>query len=115
MLVSKGRNPYTSLLMVLIATMCTSCSIHGSLQGLYSYYNKTKAQSPDLLIHPGDDMSIDEIRNGDTAKVYIINGRQLKECLGKLDDAVVYLWSPKCRSKVCYPRIFYSRPATGKI
>ena len=79
-----------------------SCSIKGSLQGLSSYYYKTKSLNPQLLVNPDGSTPICEIKKSDTPKVYVINGINLKECIKTADRAIMYLWAPKCKGKFCY-------------
>jgi hypothetical protein len=89
-------------LVIIILIFCTSCSINGGFQGLYSYYSKTKSKNPQLLIKPNISTPICEINKSDTPQVYVINGLNLRDCIKTTDKAIVYLWAPKCRSKFCY-------------
>ena len=89
--------------LVIIFIFCISCKINGGLQGLYSYYSKTKSKNSQLLIKPGPSTPICNINKSDTSKVYIINGLNLKDCIKTTNKAVVYLWAPKFKSKFCYP------------
>lgn len=82
--------------------MCTACSINGTFQGLYSYYNITKSESSNLLIKLPKSISICKIKNNESVKVYLVNGKELKECINNLENALVYIWSPKCTGRFCY-------------
>lgn len=65
------------LIWVLLCT--SSCKIGGSFQGLYSYYNKEYARNPELFEKVLDTtLNICNLQST-TPKVYIINGKQLKE------------------------------------
>jgi hypothetical protein len=87
---------------ILVLLTLNSCTIKGSFRGLYSFYAQTKASRPELLSRPAPDSSICEIKNTDTPKVYVINGSVLKECLKSRDKAIVYIWSSRCQSELCY-------------
>lgn len=89
------------IFFIVIICLCNSCSIKGSFRGLYSYYQKTKSQKPDLLVKPTQ--VICEIKNTDIPKVYVINGKELLECLKSYPESIVYIWASRCRSKFCYP------------
>jgi hypothetical protein len=90
-------------ILFIILSLCLSCSINGSFQGLYSYYNKTKSKNPGLLEKLPNSFSPCEIKKNDTPKIYVTNGIQLQECMKSFDNAIVYVWAPKCKSKNCYP------------
>lgn len=94
---------FTVIVLCNFFFLLSSCRINGSFQGLYSYYNKSKKTTPDLFLTPTSTNSICTLVNSDNAKVYVINGTQLKNCLEKEKDAIVYIWGPKCKSKICYP------------
>lgn len=93
----------TILFSLFFFQLLSSCSINGNFQGLYSYYDKTKSENPNLLVETDSIINICEIEKKETPKVYIINGKDLKECIKKFDDLLIYIWSPKCKSKFCYP------------
>jgi len=80
----------------------SACTIQGSFQGLSSYYSQTKSKNPGLLLRPDDSISICKIRKPDSARVYIINGNILRDCVTKKDKAIIYIWAPKCKSRFCY-------------
>lgn len=87
------------LISALLLFLLNSCHISGSFKGLYSYYNKTKKESPDLLLKSSTDIcSLTYSSN-----VYIINGQNLKNCLKQEDKSMVFIWAPKCTSRVCIP------------
>ncbi len=90
------------LSVIILVLFSTSCSVNGTLQGLYSYYNKTKSKNPQLFVKPNATESICTLENTKEPKVYVINGKLLKECIQN-KDALVYIWPPKCKSDVCYP------------
>ncbi|GGW75501.1 hypothetical protein DFQ11_1254 [Winogradskyella epiphytica] len=98
------KNKYIITIILLnMLFLNTSCGIKGGFQGLYSYYNKSKKINPNLFIIPDPLKTICELTKSDTAKVYLINGKDLKKCLDKKQDVIVYIWGPKCKSKICYP------------
>src|SRR4051812_18466260 len=92
----------TSILcLAYILLLCNSCRVNGNLEGLYSYYHKAKKANPGLFVisnHP-----ICELKNNDTARIYIINGLQLKKCVESLHEIIIYIWAPRCRGNSCYP------------
>ncbi len=90
------------LIVVILVLFNTSCAVNGTLQGLYSYYNKTKSTNPKLLIKIDSSKLICSLENDTIPKVYIINGNQLKKCINN-SKTLVYIWPPKCKSDVCYP------------
>jgi hypothetical protein len=77
----------------------SACRISGSLQGLYSYYNKTAKKAPALIKKP--EGSICSLIQTDTPAIYTINGIDLKNCIGHFERSLVYVWRPKCSSDVC--------------
>jgi len=81
----------------------TSCTINGALQGLVSYYKKTKKESPQLLYHLKEGEDICNYTNNAINKVVVINGKAIMNCMNKQAKSIIYFWSPKCKSKVCYP------------
>lgn len=70
-----------------------------SFRGLYSYYEREKKQNPDLFVK--DNNGRCDIKNDH--RVHLINGNTLKECLKNKEQAVVYIWTINCHSKVCIP------------
>ena len=93
---------YMNFIFILGVLALGSCTIRGSLRGLYSFYGQTKAAHPELLTRPAPNSSICEIKNPDTPRVYVINGKSLKECLESRTKAIVYVWSSRCQSELCY-------------
>ena len=89
--------------MAIALVFCVGCSIQGSFQGLHSYYSRTKSKNPDLLVKTDLSASICKIVKPDSPRVYLINGIELKNCLKDQDKAIIYIWSPKCKAKSCYP------------
>lgn len=89
----------TSWYFLLLASI-NSCVIKGTLQGLYSYYDKTLKLKPGLInVKPIENSCT--LKNGDTAKVYPINALDLKQCVDKNTNSIIYLWSPRCKSNLC--------------
>ena len=81
----------------------TSCGFNASFQGLYSYYNKTKEEIPELLIQQKNIDSICSKTSKKVKSIYIVNGNTLKRCLQREEKSIVYVWGPNCKSKICYP------------
>lgn len=94
--------PKNIILFILIIWFC-SCSINGSFQGLYSYYDKTKSYNPDLLVKPSAVNPLCQLKQGSPPRILVVDGVSLKTCINTAEKAVVYIWSPKCKSKNCYP------------
>lgn len=81
-----------------------SCTIKGSLKGLYSYYDKTKSENPDLFLKPiQKDLVCQYTYESVKGKIVVINGLDLKKCLAKKGNSLIYIWGPKCTSKLCFP------------
>jgi hypothetical protein len=91
-----------------------SCTIKGNFKGLYSYYDKTKSEKPELLISLNDSTSIFHLKQSTVPKIYVINGSQIKECINNSRKSVVYIWGPKCSSKICIPLEILQREANTK-
>ncbi len=97
-----------SAVIFFILCLFFGCTIKGSFQGLYSYYNKTRTSQPGLF---ASDSAICELENQVAPKVYIIKGIDLAKCLKEQEKAFVYIWAPKCKSKYCYPINFIQQKA----
>jgi hypothetical protein len=104
----------STFLGIIVLMFCTACSIKGSFQGLYSYYSKTKAQDPQLLIVPDTSTSLCDLNKPDTPRITVINGSMLKECIKTNNKVVVYLWAPRCKSKLCYSLNFLQQKCDMK-
>jgi hypothetical protein len=92
---------FTSLL---ISFLFTSCAIKVSFKGLYSYYERTKKESPNLLHKVNNPETICNIKTRElNPKILVINGTQLKNCIDKNRKTLIYIWGPKCRSQMCSP------------
>jgi len=104
----------STFLGIIVLMFCTTCSIKGSFQGLYSYYSKTKSEAPQLLIVPDTSTLLCEISKSDTPRIVVINGSILKECIKANKKAVVYLWAPKCKGKFCYSLNFLQQKCDAK-
>lgn len=91
------------LLLILVLVFFSSCTIKGSFKGLYSYFNETQKEMPNLFIKLDSTDSLlfntSKVKN----KIYIINGIHLKKCLAKKNKSIVYFWDLNCKSKICYP------------
>lgn len=88
-------------LLVLIWPVLPGCSIHGSFQGLYSYYHKTRDAAPSLIKKPV--LPLCDLVPLDMPVVYVVNGAELKNCIQHFEKSLVYIWRPKCSSEVCIP------------
>lgn len=78
-----------------------SCTINGTLQGLFSYYNKTKKESS-ISFKRINSIRDSSILESDSSIVLLANGKELNDLLQKHEKSVVYIWAPKCKSKYCY-------------
>ena len=92
---------YKTIFPIALSLFFLGCSIHGSLQGLYSYYEKTAAISPDLIQKATDPVCT--LRQPEKPAVFVVNGKELRMCLEPFEDALVYIWTPKCHSDKCVP------------
>lgn len=107
--------PQYNILFILLLCL-NSCSINGSFQGLYSYYDKTKSKDPDLLVKPSAINPLCQLKQSSPPKILVVNGASLKTCINTAEKAVVYIWSPKCKSKNCYPLdLLQQKSNTGNI
>lgn len=91
------------ILFFSIALISQSCTFNGTLQGIFGYQKKSTSDAPEIF-NKNSDLSINCEKTEETNyKVEITNGLELKKCLSKYPKAVVYIWHPKCQSKICYP------------
>lgn len=84
-----------TLLLFLSLILCTSCSlfsIEGSLQGLNSYNNKTKADNPDLLSRPDNSVPLCDLKTRENPKVYVTQTGEIASFFPKEGNAIVYMW-----------------------
>lgn len=75
---------YKYIIVFLLLNVCfflSSCRIKGSFQGLYSYYEKSKNNNPDLFIIPNPIKSICTLNRDAVGKIYIINGNMSKNSI----------------------------------
>ena len=91
------------ILVIIFLQTFSSCRIDGTLQGLTSYYNKTIKKSNSLLVYISDSEQICNTHYSDSVRVIVLNDNVLKECIKNYEHTIVYIWSPKCKSKLCYP------------
>lgn len=89
-------------LITLLFLTLTSCTIKGSFQGLYSYYSKTNRDNPNLLVKANSKVPICDLSYSKDLRVLVINGLDFKNCIQNYDEAIIYLWKPKCKSDYCY-------------
>ncbi|HLP96023.1 MAG TPA: hypothetical protein VK168_18400 [Saprospiraceae bacterium] len=89
----------TGIAFFLLLFTCANCSIKGSFQGLYSYYDKTKLKAPNLIQKPT--LPLCNLIQQDTPVIFAINGIDLKDCVKNFEKSVVYIWKPKCSSEIC--------------
>ena len=90
------------LILLLFIYLFSSCHINGALQGMYSYYKRTNKVAPNLINILPPNSNICDIKSNGGPKVYAITGKQLFSCISNLPKAIIYIWSPKCKSKFCY-------------
>lgn len=87
----------------LLSLLLTSCiSINGDFKGLYSYYNQTKKDYPQLLVKPPAGTSLCAIPKTEIPKVIVVNGKDIKACMQSYENAVLYIMAPKCHGIYCY-------------
>jgi len=77
--------------------------VKGNLAGLYGYYSKTIAQKPELFVMHLSEAEICGLRNSSIPKIAIIKGADIRQCVVDEEDAIIYLWAPKCKSPFCIP------------
>lgn len=94
-------NPINYLCFKLIILL-SSCSINGSFKGLYSYYEKTQKEKPNLIISNQNSNTLCNIKNDSIARIYTINGYNLKNCIANQVKTICYIWAPRCKGKFCY-------------
>lgn len=90
------------LLSTILFLFC-SCAIKGDFKGLYSYYEKTQTEMPHLFKKVSESETICNLKNENESKVYIVNGQKIRQCLKSYENAIVYIWRPRCTSEICYP------------
>lgn len=91
------------LLLILLSVFFSSCAIKGNFKGLYSYFNETQKEMPNLFIKLDSSDTLLFNTSIEKNKIYIINGIHLKKCLAKKNKSIVYFWDLNCKSKICYP------------
>jgi hypothetical protein len=91
------------LLLILLFVFFSSCAIKGNFKGLYSYFNETQKEMPNLFIKLDSSDTLLFNTSIEKNKIYIINGIHLKKCLTKKNKSIVYFWDLNCKSKICYP------------
>ena len=69
---------------------------------MYSYYDKTNKQFPELLVSTKASEPVCNIAVTSTPKIFIVNGKQIRDCMTKSNHAVFYFWKPLCTSELCY-------------
>ncbi|MFZ2900218.1 MAG: hypothetical protein WA004_16430 [Saprospiraceae bacterium] len=89
------RWPFYLVFLILI----TGCSVKGSFQGLYSYFDRTAKMQPFIIQRPPG--NICNLLSAEAPIVYPINGLDLRGCLEEIEMALVYIWRPNCSSSVC--------------
>ena len=89
--------------LLLITFLLSSC-ISGSFKGLYGYYNKTRSESPNLIVEPefSSRYNLCSINYTDSTKIFVVNGIELRKCISNFDHAVLFIWKPNCHSQFCY-------------
>lgn len=102
------------LYYLLLILLLNSCAIKGNLAGLYSYYHKMQKQKPSLYVAPGQIPSVCAIQKTTEPKIYVVNGLEVKKCLSLYPKALVYIWSPRCKSKICLPPELLQSKCTAK-
>lgn len=80
-----------------------SCKISGTTQGLFSYYEKTISKNPNLIIDYNDTLLACSKKYSLPTQIYISNGIMLEKCINNQEKTIVYIWKPRCKSKICYP------------
>jgi len=60
-------------------------------------------ENPSLYVADDKINFICEIKKTDTPKVYVVNGNDIKKCISTKKKSIVYIWGPKCKSKICFP------------
>ena len=91
------------LLLILLFVFFFLFSIKGNFKGLYSYFNETQKEMPNLFIKLDSSDTLLFNTSIEKNKIYIINGIHLKKCLTKKNKSIVYFWDLNCKSKICYP------------
>jgi hypothetical protein len=76
-------------------------AINGSFNGMYSYYKKTKTEKPNLFSKYNYSAKNDELNKINDSTIVLITGLELNKLLKTVNNAVVYMWSPNCKSRFC--------------
>ena len=87
--------------LYLTINSCGLIAINGSFQGLYSYYKKTKIEKPNLFVRYNDSIKRQELNKSFDSTIVLITGVELNKLLKTVNNAVVYMWSPNCKSRFC--------------
>jgi len=83
------------------AILISSCSFNGTLQGLFSYYNKTEKESEINFVNFNSSDDCIHLLS-DSASVLIANGNEINKCLSEYQKSVIYIWTPNCKGRYCY-------------
>lgn len=97
------RNIKFIISTIVVLSIISSCTIKGSFRGLYSYYKTTNRESPDLLRKAKPDSVCYYTNENGNSKVIIVTGLDIKKCISKSKEALVYIWRPNCSSQICLP------------
>jgi len=87
--------------VVYLLLLVNSCSINGSFQGLYGYQDSVAKKNPELIKRPTVDIC--DITNPKTPTIYSVTGNDVRNCINNMERSLLYIWRPKCSSKICIP------------
>lgn len=88
------------LLLLFISSSCIRIATP-EIVGFVSKYKKTDREYPGLLVRTNPTESVCNITVKDTPQVYIINAKQINNCLNKYQKSIVYIWDPHCTAESC--------------
>lgn len=86
----------------LTSLLIFSCAMKGDFKGVFSYYDKTKSEKPKLIVEYPDKPPC-EIKKSGIPEVILTDGERLRDCLFQYENAIIYVWSPKCHGSACAP------------
>ena len=87
--------------LYLTINSCGLIAINGSFNGMYSYYKKTKNEKPNLFVNYNDTTLKYNSKQNNDSTIVLITGIELNKLLKTVNNAVVYMWSPNCKSRFC--------------
>jgi len=92
---------FAAVLFFILVLNLYKCTIITETPGFYSGYSKLSEPNRNLIAITESNAPSERIEFSETKKIVSITGEQLNNYIKKSSNAIVYLWSPNCRSEEC--------------